>query len=108
MAREQKNVGKLSVYIPKGSRNWNPSSDLYTIGEERDRSVSYVVGGAVTLPRLYDSTRNRNSRGVVRGEGTSDTGDLEVRGVDLSSSRCESAHERGQCHSRLMSAEGDP
>ena len=82
---------------------------------------SLVIQARVSNHRRHDPdddrcTRNEYRRlkgmettgAVVRRGGTSDTGDLEVRGMDLSSSWCKSVRERRLVRSRLVSVEGVP
>jgi hypothetical protein len=40
-------TGKLSIYIPRKKRQQKPVERLIKLGEERDRSINYLVVEAI-------------------------------------------------------------
>ena len=44
---QKQSLDKLSAYIPRSKRNLRPVQRLIALGEERDRSVNYLVVEAI-------------------------------------------------------------
>ena len=55
-------MDKISIYVPKSKAGLSPVQRLIQVGEERDRSVNYIVMEAILQYLEREESQNRGLR----------------------------------------------